>query len=272
MRRARAHGFTLIEIMIVVAIAALMMGGVIVAARQVARTDLRVSSSKLASAIRFLFDRARATGKHYRLVFDLDNGRYWAEQSDDRFYLVREKERPSKANRGPADDDAEGQGGRLGPGGARPAARPSPPGATAPGAAAPGAGGALPGLGISPDDPGAEDLFDQNGNLKLGQPKAVFKSFGEANLKPVDLRKGIRIADVYTPKQREAYSEGRAYLYFFPQGFGERAIIHLTDGPQSFYSLVVHPLTGRVVVRSGYVEIPRDFDRRDDEGNVTTER
>src|SRR5262249_10497542 len=117
-----------------------------------------------------------------------------------------------------------------------------------------------------------QELFDERGNLKLGQPKAVFKSFKDTTLKPVELKKGVRIHDVYTPHQRDPYTEGRAYLYFFPQGFGERAVIHLSDGKDSFYSLIVHPLTGRVQIQGGYVEIPRDFDRRDDQGNLLRER
>src|SRR5262249_52928870 len=120
--------------------------------------------------------------------------------------------------------------------------------------------------------PDTADLFDGRGNLKLGQSKAVFKSFKDTTLKPVEIKKGVRVADVFTPRQRDAYSEGRAYLYFFPQGFGERAVIHLSDGKDSFYSLIVHPLTGRVQVQGGYVEIPRDFDRRDDQGNLMRER
>src|SRR5262249_16150668 len=128
-------------------------------------------------------------------------------------------------------------------------------------------------------EPGADStddvaaLFDDRGNLKLGQPKAIFKSFKETSLKPVELKKNVKIANVYTPNHRDpSKEEGRAYLYLLPQGFGERAIIHLSDGGDNYYSLVVHPLTGRVVVQSGYVEIPRDFDRRDDEGNLENER
>src|SRR5947209_17698431 len=91
--------------MVVVAIVALMLSGITVAFKSLMKTDLRVSASKMASSIRYLFDRARVTGKYYRMVIDLDNGRYWAEQSDDRFFLVREKERGNKRGRGPGDEE-----------------------------------------------------------------------------------------------------------------------------------------------------------------------
>src|SRR5215470_4116404 len=102
--RARRRGFTLIEIMVVLAIVALFMTGVIVSARSLVKTDLRSASSQMASGIRYLFDRARSTGKYYRLVIDLDAGRYWAEVSDDSFLMLREKETTARGRRGPDEE------------------------------------------------------------------------------------------------------------------------------------------------------------------------
>jgi general secretion pathway protein H len=243
--------------MVVLGIIALLMGGVVVGMRSLAKTDLRQTASQMASSIRYLFDRARSSGKYYRMVIDLDAGRYWAEQSDNRFLLVREKRGGPQQGRGPAEDEGPDAG-----------AQPSL--TRAPSSALAGSSASAEGSDDATEE-GAK-LVDANGNLKLGQSKAVFKSFKESNLKPVELKKAVRVADVYTPKQREPFTSGRAYVYFFPQGFGERAIIHLSDGKDSYYSLVVHPLTGRVVVRGGYEEIPRDFDRRDDAGNQAAER
>jgi general secretion pathway protein H len=253
---------TLIEVMIVLAIVSMFMTGVVVAARSVAKSDLRASASKMASGIRYLFDRARSTGKYYRLVFDLDNGRYWAESSDDRFMMLREKERGGERGRGLTDEEREAS--KIGGPSAGAVKKIS---TTQPANASAAAASDVAGTGDS-----NEDLVDDHGNLKLGQPKAVFKSFKDTMLKSIDVKKGIQIADVYTPRQRDPYTKGRAYLYFFPQGFGERAVVHLSDGKDNFYSLLVHPLTGRVQVTSGYLEITRDFDRRDDTGNVERER
>ena len=60
--------------------------------RALAKSDLRSSSAQLSGAIRYLFDRASTTGKIHRLVFDLGEGKYWAEVSDDRFFVPREAE------------------------------------------------------------------------------------------------------------------------------------------------------------------------------------
>src|SRR5579884_2325789 len=151
MRRER--GFTLIEVMVTLAIVSLFIGGVIASARSLAKSDLRSVSSQMASGIRYLFDRARSTGKYYRMVIDLDTGRYWAEESDDRFYMVREKERAVRG-RGPDEQQQDQQQQKQ----QQPAKVP----------VATGAGGILP----SSDPTSTDDLFDANGQLKLGQSKA----------------------------------------------------------------------------------------------------
>ena len=69
----------------------------------------------------------------------------------------------------------------------------------------------------------------------------------------------MRLFDVYTPRQAEPYRKGRAYLYFFPDGHTERAMIHLSDG-DDFYTLRVSPLTGQVSVHTGQEQLEKDFD------------
>jgi hypothetical protein len=84
-------------------------------------------------------------------------------------------------------------------------------------------------------------------------------------VKPVDL-KGALIADVYTPRLAEPLETGRGFIYFFPLGMTEAAIVHLTDKKgDTVYSLVVHPLTGRVQIKNSYVPPPLEK-QFDDEG------
>src|SRR5438477_12987349 len=63
-------GFTLIEIMIVMAIVGLIGSLGVQGFRSLARSDLRASASHLAGSMRFLFDRAATTGQVDRLVLD----------------------------------------------------------------------------------------------------------------------------------------------------------------------------------------------------------
>jgi hypothetical protein len=75
------------------------------------------------------------------------------------------------------------------------------------------------------------------------------------------------MADIYTPRLVKPLTEGKGYVYFFPMGMTEAAIIHLSDGKEAFYTLIVHPLTGRVSVKNSFVEANLS-DQLDDEGKA----
>jgi general secretion pathway protein H len=223
----RRRGFTLIELLVGIAIMALIMGGAIYGVRALARTDMRGTASKLAGAIRYCFDRSVTTGAYFRIVLDLDKNQYTAERSDNRVYLLRDKEQsPGKgkafdqeAADKKKDEDEEKEKAEL-------ASRAGT-------------------LGVALEPP--------------PKPRrAKFQSFKDASLPTVTMKK-TKLFDVYTSRQRESYTSGKAYLYFFPDGHTERAVIRLTDG-DDFYSLIVHPLTGKVEVKPGKYDIPRDFD------------
>ena len=235
MRQRRIHSasrFTLIEILVVLVIVALISGMSIRGLRALAKSDLRASTSRLSGAMRYLFDRASATGKYHRLVIDVDEGRYWAEVSDDRFYLPREPETESTQKK------------------------------LAEAAAA-----------LNEKDRRRAEMSEAAGGFDMSKvqtqdfrPKgARFGAFKETALKPVKMKNTL-VMDVYTPRMADPIIHGRAYIYFFPLGQAEPAIVHLSDpARQTIYSLVVHPITGRVRILGEYVKPPLD-DQVDDEG------
>jgi general secretion pathway protein H len=250
-RRARTSaGFTLIEIMVVIAIGALIMGSAVRGFRSLAKSDLRAATMHLSGAIRYLFDRASTTGKYHRLVIDLGTGRYWAEVSDDRFYIPHEAETDAvrmkrEENEAKQDEDDKRK--------AELRERQSS-GDSSSGSSGSSSGGS----------------FDVS-KLEVGdfRPKrARFGAFKETAIKPVTLKSNsVRIAGVFTPRLTDEVTAGRAYIYFFPMGQTEPAIVHLTDPKgETTYSIVVHPITGRVKIYDHYVEPPA-VDQYDDEGN-----
>ena len=223
-RRARAAaGFSLIEIMVVVAIVGVVTGGTIVSFRSIAKSELRSSASKLAAAIRYSYDRSISTGAYYRLHLNLDDQTYQLERSETRV-LLWGSEDAGKNGRGrdrDAEDKQNEQDERRSQGSGLAAELLPPP---------------------SPRRP-------------------KFTQYKDATVPKVTLRH-VKILDLYTPRQPEPYRAGHAYLHFFPDGHTERAIIHLgTDAADSDqYTLRVYGLTGRVEVLPGRVAPPVDFD------------
>jgi general secretion pathway protein H len=237
-QRGGVRGFTFVEILVVITIVGLMMGASVYSFRAVTKSELRGSASKLAGAIRYCFDRSVTTGSYYRIVLDLDGNKYWAERSDERMYLTRGKE--NSPGRGQAFDVAADEAKRS-----------------------------------EEEKKFDEQLQSLAGTAAIIDPpprpkRAKFQTFKDATLPQVKLGRA-RLTDVLTPRQPEPYSKGRAYLYFFPDGHTENAIVRLSDG-DSWYSLVIHPLTGRVEVRPEKVETRSDFGERDEEGRNVVPR
>ncbi len=234
-RRSLAGGFTLIEVMIVLVIVALITVVTVVGLRSMFKTDLRATAARMAGSIRYLFDRASITGRVHRLVLDFDDGKYWAEVSDDRFVFGAGKEteesRKKEAEKIAKEEEAK-----------RKAAE-------------------------------QESFFGTSQIPSKYMPKpfipkrAKFEAFRETAVKPITVKSGVVMTDIYTPRLLKPLSEGRGYLYFFPMGMTEAAVIHLSDGKDAFYTLIVHPLTGRVTVKNSYVEA-NTGEQVDDSGKV----
>jgi general secretion pathway protein H len=234
-RRAPEAGFTLVEIMVVLVIVGLIAGMSIRGLRALTKSDLRASVSHLSGAMRYLFNRAATTGKYHRLVIDVEKGRYWAEVSDDQFYLPREPEtEASQKKLAELEADLDERDARRKE------------------------------MAVA-----AGDDVDMSKVVPMDfRPKrARFAAFKESALKPVQMKNTV-VMDVFTPRVADPVTHGRAYVYFFPLGQTEPAILHLSDlAGETIYSLVVHPVTGRIQIVNEYVRPPID-DRVDDQGEA----
>ncbi|HXJ19629.1 MAG TPA: prepilin-type N-terminal cleavage/methylation domain-containing protein [Polyangia bacterium] len=243
-RRDPRGGFTLIEVMVALMVVALIATIGVKGFRSVTKSNLREATAHFSGAIRYMFDRASITGKYQRLVIDLNEGRYWPEQSDDKFYAPNQAEtvadqRKREEKEAEADEDEQKRQEKQ-----------------------------RDLYNSSSSSSSAATSFDMS-KLEIGDfhPKrARFAAFKEMALKPVKL-KNLRIRSVYTPRLTDPVTSGRAYLYFYPLGQTEPAIITLSDeSGESVYSLVVHPITGRVRIYNQEIR-PNLGVRYDDEGN-----
>jgi type II secretion system protein H len=93
-RRAGAAGFTLLEILLVVAIAALVVGVVVPQLTNLGGLELKQAARRLAGAARYAGDQAAVRKATHRIVFDLEARRYQVQ------YLDQDTWRPDPATLG----------------------------------------------------------------------------------------------------------------------------------------------------------------------------
>jgi general secretion pathway protein H len=69
---------------------------------------------------------------------------------------------------------------------------------------------------------------------------------------------GVEIVQVRTEHDDDYVREGRAYIYFWPTGTTERAVVQLKKAGDKEASLtvVLSPLTGRAKIEKGAVDFP----------------
>ena len=86
--------------------------------------------------------------------------------------------------------------------------------------------------------------------------KASFREIKTTVIRSSKLPEEIRFDGVWTGHQKDRFTKGTAYLYFFPGGYTERAYIHIADEKNHIFTVMVAPLTGRVTIEPDYVEVP----------------
>jgi len=109
-------GFTIIELMITIAIAATMMGLAVSYLGSSYRIQIKKETSHLVGAIKFVYNEAATKNFFYRIVFDLDEQAYWVESSDQPFYVTtyeeeEEKKKSKKEKEEGAEDEAKSASG-----------------------------------------------------------------------------------------------------------------------------------------------------------------
>jgi len=165
-RNSRSNGFTLIELAVVVAILGVMIALVAPMLGELGEANLKRSARHLTGMIRFLHEESQAKKTEYRLRFDIQDGRYWAEA----FNLL---------------SDSSGE-------------------------------------------------FQKTTSVIAGEGSL----FGQTTFR--DIKAGSHLDE--------------PYILFTPDGWVEATIIHLRDGSDRDFSLLVKPLTGDTELREGYVE------------------
>lgn len=92
-----SDGFTLIEVILVVAIIAVVVTGATFGVGAITRTRLRSSAFKVASAARFAYNRSLTQGTTTRLLFDFEKNTMAVEETDTPVTLATEAQLESDA-------------------------------------------------------------------------------------------------------------------------------------------------------------------------------
>ena len=248
MFRPTHRGFTLIELMVALAIVAALFSALVLGLGALTGARARKAMGELGAAARSLYDTAALTGNTCRLVLLLPR--------DDSAEFAYRAECASGPVTSAMDRDQEIRDatkaaieayGRKSRGGAR-ATEPAPdPRSAASGSGSYGSYGSYGSSGSS--------LLDVLDAEKARVEKAAaFSAFTTAEIQPRKMS-GVRVS-VWTSHQRAKIDTGLAYLYFFPQGYTERAQITVRQG-KNVWTLLVSPLTGKTSIVDGEPEVPK---------------
>jgi general secretion pathway protein H len=227
MRTSRSKsGLTLIEVMVVVAIAALLLGAAVVSINALTGARARATLGELGATARALYDTAALTGHTCRMVFEMPAGdatgfTYRAECANRAVTASSDREQQLK-DENQALADAAKRGARGGSG--------SPP----------------------RSGPSLLDVLSQEKDRV--EHFAKFSTFISPEIEPRRVS-GVKLS-VWTPHQRLPAKSGLAYVYFFPQGSVERAQLTARQG-NSVWTLSISPVTGQTTVVDGEMEIPK---------------
>lgn len=228
------------EILIVVAIMGLVMGVAVPSINSLTHFNLRKSATTLSGTIRYLYNQAALKGLCMRMVFDLKDNKYLVEASTEGNCLIdAEQKDASNAKRKEKEKERKEK------------------------------------LKKEGSESGSESsIGGWNGEKPISLEKKKFQ-FSAVNGDLLKLRgfpAGIRIHGVFTSRQKEIYTRTQGpkkiYLHCFPLGYCERSIIYLEDTSGTILSLEVMPLTGRVKIHKGKIEL-KDYhkDRTKGEDN-----
>ncbi len=225
---------TLIEMVVALGIAVVLFAAVVVSVRAVTGAKAKESATELVGVLRSLYDSANLRGVTCRLVFELPEGKdnedkpvkYHAEcakgaitAAEDR---TQELKDANEERRKKAKDKLSADDGRF--------------------------------KRLDRDDaPTVQELQEREKNRVAEATK--FSEFTSEEISEKELPSGVKVS-VWTQKLREPAKVGVAYLYFFPQGFTERAQIVVKQGGNA-WTVKVSPLTGKCAVVSEELEAPR---------------
>jgi type II secretory pathway pseudopilin PulG len=200
---------TLIELVVVVVIIALAASGLSFSLGALNKTNLKSGASRLAAAARFAYNRSIIRGTTVRIAFDVPGGSFSIEEANAHVTLARAKDERRK-------DSADKTG-----------------------------------KDIVAVDPWASAKARISEVMKPTYGASPFKALANddgktlARYTKVSLGRRVQVVKLIVPHEPEPLEQGKGAIHFFPSGMTEHAVIQLSDGADSVFSVEINPLTGR---------------------------
>jgi prepilin-type N-terminal cleavage/methylation domain-containing protein len=221
------RGFTLLEIMIVLIIVAFMAFIGMNMVSGTFRAKARELSWRISSTVRYLYNSAVTENKTIRLALDFESNSYWAEATHERFLLEKGEDK-EKTEKRKAEQEKE---------------EPKKEGSAE----------------ITPEDPAGKDEGEGEEKISYLEPvEATFGSVEAPFLETRSLPSGLYLKDVWTEHDDGAVGGGRAYIYFYPNGTSESAVINFRDeADERHISIKINPFNGEVDISPEYRSIEK---------------
>ena len=237
--RSAPRGLTLIELVVALAIIAVLFGAVATSLGAITGSRAKAAAGELGGVIRSLYDTAALKGRTCRLVFQLPDKdakedqagdvRYWAECAEGHVTTSRDRDQALEdANHAAelaARDQKEEASHSL----------------------------RLSKSSGSSDEPLSTEEQAAQEKAKV-EKRTRFSQYTSEEIAPRGLS-GVTIK-VWTQHQRDPVTSGLAYLYFFPQGYTEKAYVYFEQG-KNVWTITVAPLTGKTTIVSRELKVPR---------------
>lgn len=207
------RAMTLMEIVVAIALVGLIIGVVVSRMDQYLELDMRKTSNKLSSVVRYLYNKAAIDGLYMRLVLDLDERTYWVEATTDPTKLSEDMDvGGSEETKQEEASPAEGEE-------------------------------------MMVEDEG----FKSGERPKMKFPKPTFGQIDSFLLKPTKLPDSVFFKDVFVEHMPAGVDGGYVAIYFFPNGYVEHAIINLRNEDDDYhYSIETSPVSGKVRIENEY--------------------
>lgn len=98
-----------------------------------------------------------------------------------------------------------------------------------------------------------KDEKDENTASVMEPIEPTFGSMESPYLETRQIATGVFIKDVYTGHDKEPVTAGRAYIYFFPNGYAEPAVINFKDeADEKHLSVKINPFNGEADLSKEY--------------------